>query len=350
MCVNGITSLLPLQSYIRTLPFFYSLPTQHFSLGSVLIVSLFLQFLQLAHLSPTTNPMSKDRDFNPHFNEIDLQPGQSTKYRRQQHEKRKQHQPTPVQRQPQAQNLHGEPHRHAVPLTVPLPQQPSPPPTQHQPGELKTHDEPHGRHTSHPPHPGVMMPQRRRTNPLAWLIAVFCTVLWLLIILGGLAILIVYLVFRPESPRFNIQNAGLNAAYLDTGLLLNADVTILANFSNPNKKVGVDFNYAAIQLYYGKTLVATTSIDSFSEERTESKLVDIHMISSEVRIPVKDIQQLKKQMQRNAIPFYVIGLFRTRSKFGTFLSYTYWLHGRCTIVFTNPPSGVLVSRKCRTKR
>ncbi|KAF5202473.1 proline-rich receptor-like kinase [Thalictrum thalictroides] len=208
----------------------------------------------------------------------------------------------------------------------------------------------HPQHGSQIHHPGLKIPQPRRTKPIAWFVAIFCAVFWILIILGGLAILIVYLVFRPQSPRFDIQNAGLNAAYLDTGILLNADITILANFTNPNKKVAVDFSYIEIQLYYGKTLIAINSIRPFSETRAESKLVDIHMISSEVRIPVNDIQRLRRQIQANSVPFIVKGRFRTKSKLRNFLGYTYFLHGQCTIVLTGPPSGVLVARRCSTKR
>ncbi|PIA51606.1 hypothetical protein AQUCO_01100448v1 [Aquilegia coerulea] len=241
---------------------------------------------------------------------------------------------------------------HKQPILQPQPQppilHPQPPIS---PRLLQPHQQPqHRRHGSQIYHPGLKVPQLRRTKPIAWFVAIFCAVFWILIILGGLAILIVYLVFRPQSPRFDIQNAGLNAAYLDTGILLNADIRILANFTNPNKKVGVDFSYIAIQLYYGKTLIATSAVSPFSETRAESKLMDIHMISSEVRIPVNDIQRLRTQVQANSVPFIVKGRFRTKSKLRNFLGYTYWLHGQCTIVLTGPPSGVLVSRRCSTKR
>ena len=42
---------------------------------------------------------------------------------------------------------------------------------------------------------------------------------------------IVCLVFRPQSPHFDVFSVTLNAAYLDLGYLLNADLTMLANFT-----------------------------------------------------------------------------------------------------------------------
>ncbi|XP_058103668.1 NDR1/HIN1-like protein 13 [Magnolia sinica] len=193
-------------------------------------------------------------------------------------------------------------------------------------------------------------PMGRRTNSITWLIAIFCTILWVIIILGGLTILIVYLVFRPRSPQFDIASATLNAAYLDMGSFLNADLTILTNFSNPNKKVDVSFDYLVIDLYHGYTLIATTSIDPFSESRRESVLRDVHFISSQVSLPPEDRKRLQSEIESNMVMFDIKGSFRTKSKFRNFLQFSYWLHGRCSIVIGGPPTGVLSSCKCRTKR
>ncbi|KAI3869334.1 hypothetical protein MKW92_051540 [Papaver armeniacum] len=145
-----------------------------------------------------------------------------------------------------------------------------------------------------------------------------------MIILGGLIVLIVYLVFRPKNPRFDIPNATLNAIYLDTnaqltsdGSLLNSDVTILTNFTNPNQKVKID--------YTGKA---------------ESKLLGIHFVTSQVKLSSNEIQQIRKELGNNTV----------KSNFGSLIRYSYWLHGRCTIVLAGPPYGTLISHKCITKR
>ncbi|CAI0390251.1 unnamed protein product [Linum tenue] len=134
---------------------------------------------------------------------------------------------------------------------------------------------------------------------------------------ADLIVLVVYLVYRPHNPRFEVSDATLNAAYLDAGSLLNADVSVLANFTNPNRKVGVDFGSLIVDLYYGSTLIAT---------------------------------QLEEEIEKNTVTFNVKGVFRVRSKLGTFLGYSYKLYGHCTIVTTGPPSGILRGRRCITKR
>ncbi|KAI4317326.1 hypothetical protein L6164_025203 [Bauhinia variegata] len=222
------------------------------------------------------------------------------------------------------------------------------------------HGPEHGRATTptgKPPHPehkrrrhGYRVPTPHKTKPLTWFAAVFCVIFWLVIIIGGLIVLIVYLVFRPQDPRFDVSYASLNVAYLDMGYLLNADLRLLANFTNPNKKVHVDFSSVIVDIYYGSTLIATQYVEPFSAAKTQSRFADIHLVTSQVRLPLVEIQRLMKQIESNGVLFEVKGVFRARSKFGSILRYSYNLYGHCSIMLTRPPDGVLIKRKCRTKR
>ncbi|KAK8363342.1 hypothetical protein V6Z12_A03G155900 [Gossypium hirsutum] len=194
-----------------------------------------------------------------------------------------------------------------------------------------------------------LLPQDRRTKPHTWFGAVFCIIFWLVIIIGGIIVLIVYLVFRPRSPHFDVISVTWNAAYLDMGNLLNADLTVLANFTNLNKKVSVDFSYLYLDLYFENTLIATQYIEPFSATRGQSIFANIHMVSSQVKLSMKESMLLQKQIQNNRVIFTVKGMFRARSNLGSFLKYSYWLHGQCGIMLSSPPTGVLRDKKCKTK-
>lgn len=170
-----------------------------------------------------------------------------------------------------------------------------------------------------------------------------------MVIIGGIVVLIVYLIFRPRSPRFDVSTATLNAAYLDMGYLLNADLTVLANFTNPNKKMSVDFSYLTFELYYGKTLIAKQYLEPFTAARAQTKFAYLHIITSQVRLPILEVRRLNRQMETNGVILEVKGYFRARSNFGSLLRYSYWLHGQCTIKVTRPPDGTLIASKCKTK-
>lgn len=211
-----------------------------------------------------------------------------------------------------------------------------------------------GRHNSgqqgqsrHHRHSSLRVPGSRKTKPLAWLIAALCTLFWIIVIVGGLAILIIYLIFRPHLPKFDISSATLNAAYLDMGKL-NADFTILGNFTNPNKKVNVDFHYVVLDLYQNQALLARRYLDPFTTMKRHSRFVDIHMIVSQVPLTLHHSQDLRRQMANGRAMFDVKGVIRARSNLG-FLRYSYWLYSHCTITVTGPPTGVMIAKTCTTK-
>ncbi|KAL1550393.1 hypothetical protein AAHA92_18359 [Salvia divinorum] len=249
----------------------------------------------------------------------------------------------PASHPPPSHSPQHTPHvKPVTPLAVEVPHQESRP-------HSDSHTRPqHGRGGRHPAfiHP----PTSQRTKPLTWLLAAFCMLFWILVIVGGLIILIVYLVFRPRSPWFDISTATINAAYLDMGYLLNADVTVLANFSNPNSKVKVDFSYVILDLYYDHNYLTTSYINPFAVMKGESKFADVHMVASQVKLSSKRSMQLQKQIEEGRVNLEIKGLFRARSKLGGIFHYSYWMYAHCQLAVTGPPTGVLLRKKCVTKR
>ncbi|KAI3731438.1 hypothetical protein L1987_62626 [Smallanthus sonchifolius] len=222
---------------------------------------------------------------------------------------------------------------------------PRPPPYSRPP-----HTSHQGTPVSHHSSPPLRVPPPRKTKHLTWLIAVCCVLFWIIIILGGLILLIVYLAFRPRYPKFDITSASLNAAYLDLGYLLNVDMTLLANFTNPNKKVNVEFRYMVINLYFEGTLIAARYVKPLSVSRKGYQLRDVHMVSSQIPFSRIHVAHLNEQMRTGRIMFEAKSFLRTTSTLGGFFRYSYWLHGHCKFVVSGPPSGMLVAKSCVTKR
>uniref|UniRef100_A0A9I9D561 Late embryogenesis abundant protein LEA-2 subgroup domain-containing protein n=1 Tax=Cucumis melo TaxID=3656 RepID=A0A9I9D561_CUCME len=163
----------------------------------------------------------------------------------------------------------------------------------------------------------------RQTNPIIWCFAFLCLAFSLLLIFLGIATLVIFLVVRPRNPLFDIPNASLSTIYFDAPEYLNGDFTILANFTNPNHRVDVRYENADIELFFGDRLIATQAIQPFS--------------------------QRKNEVQNNKIVYNIRGTFRVKASVGI-IHYSFWLHSRCQLVMTSPPTGILVARSCKTKR
>lgn len=192
-------------------------------------------------------------------------------------------------------------------------------------------------------------PRPRRTNLLIWCGVTFCFIFSLLLIFFGIATLIVFLVVRPKIPVFDTTGASLSTIYFDAPEYFNGDFTILANFSNPNHKMGVRFEYLETELYFYNKLIATQVIKPFSQQPRETRLATIRMISSLVYLPQNFAGELRKQVQSNKVTYNIRATFKVKATLGV-IHITYWLHSRCQIEMTGPPTGILVGHNCRTKR
>ncbi|KAL3614734.1 hypothetical protein CASFOL_041491 [Castilleja foliolosa] len=191
--------------------------------------------------------------------------------------------------------------------------------------------------------------QPRKTNPLIWFGAILCLLFSLLLIFFGIATIIIFVGIKPRNPVFDTSAASLSVIYFDSPEFLNSDLTLLANFSNPNKKLEVRFEYAFIELYFSDKLIATQILQPFSQRPGEVKLVTIRLLSSLVYLPPNVALRLQRQESKNRVVYNVKGSFRVRAEMGL-VHYTYWLHGKCQIEMTSPPNGVMITRSCRTKR
>ncbi|KAL5735521.1 hypothetical protein ACOSQ2_030309 [Xanthoceras sorbifolium] len=192
-------------------------------------------------------------------------------------------------------------------------------------------------------------PRPRRTNLLIWCGATFCFIFSLLLIFFGIATLIIFLVIKPRNPVLDTPGASLNTIYFDTPDYFNGDFTFLANFSNPNRKIGVRFEYLETELYFYDKLIATQVLQPFSQQPGEARVESIHMISSLVYLPQNFAGELRKQVQSNKVNYNIRASFKVKATLGI-IHITYWLHSRCQLEMTGPPSGVLIARHCRTKR
>ncbi|KAK8579046.1 hypothetical protein V6N13_142281 [Hibiscus sabdariffa] len=193
-----------------------------------------------------------------------------------------------------------------------------------------------------PPHP-------RRTNPLIWCCAIICLIFSLVLILFGVATLIVFLSIKPRIPLFDTPNARLSGIYFDSPEYFNGDFTFLANFSNPNNRIDVGFEYLVLELYFHDRLISAQAVQPFWQRRGEARVEAIHFISSLVYLPQNLGVELQKQVLSNRVSYFVRGTFKVRARLGL-IHFSYWLHARCELLMSSPPTGVLVSHSCKTKQ
>lgn len=195
----------------------------------------------------------------------------------------------------------------------------------------------------------AVLQRPHRTNPIIWCSAIICLLFSLLLIFFGIATLIIFLDIKPKIPLFDTPAANLNSIYFVSPEYFNGDFTFITNFSNPNRRIDVRFEYLYIELYFMDRLIATQILEPFTQRRGETILGSVHLMSSLVYLPPYTAKELQKQVQSNRVKLNIRGSFRVRASLNA-IHFSYRLHGRCQLDMTGPPTGILVTRSCRTKR
>ncbi|KAL1307261.1 hypothetical protein HN51_049234 [Arachis hypogaea] len=199
------------------------------------------------------------------------------------------------------------------------------------------------------PNKKLWQPRSQRTKPVIWCFAGLCLIFSLLLIFFGIVILIFYLAIKPRNPTFDIPNASLNVVYYDSTQYLNGDFILLANFSNPNKRIDVKFESLDIELFFSNRLISNRTMNPFMQKPKETRLQTVNLISKLVFLPQDVGVKLQRQVESNKVSYYVRGTFKVKFNIGL-IHLSYWLNSICEIEMTGPPAGVLVSRQCITSR
>ncbi|PKA58806.1 Putative syntaxin-24 [Apostasia shenzhenica] len=101
--------------------------------------------------------------------------------------------------------------------------------------------------------PQSIYPRRRRSiccgGPRCLLCTLFKTVTTIVVILG-VAALILWLIFRPNRLKVYVENATLTQFNLTGDNLLHYDLNLTVSIRNPNRKIGIYYDYVEAQSFY----------------------------------------------------------------------------------------------------
>ncbi|XP_062206268.1 uncharacterized protein LOC133908291 [Phragmites australis] len=198
--------------------------------------------------------------------------------------------------------------------------------------------------------------KKKQTETVAFCFTACCILFWFLVVCIGLAILVVYLLYRPHPPRLRVTTATLNAGYIDqlpppnVGLALNSDLYVLAAIYNPNTKIDVVLHYMQLDLYFEGRLIGTQAVwpAPLHERPGDSALRNVHLVVSEVTMTREDVAVWENSTTKGGlVQMQLVGRFHVQLNFGRWLPFRYWVYPSCSLWLEPPPGGALRRARCR---
>ncbi|CAF2271224.1 NDR1/HIN1-like protein 6 [Brassica napus] len=169
--------------------------------------------------------------------------------------------------------------------------------------------------------PQLDSPQRKKKGRRScWCRCVCYTllVLFLLIVVVGAAVGILYLVFRPKLPDYNIDRLQLTRSILnnqDSSLSTAFNVTITAK--NPNEKIGIYYEDGSkISVLYMQTRLSNGSLPKFYQGHENTTIIFVEMTGYTQNATSLMATLLEQQQLTGSIPLRIRVTQPVRIKLG----------------------------------
>ncbi|XP_052209298.1 uncharacterized protein LOC127812809 [Diospyros lotus] len=173
----------------------------------------------------------------------------------------------------------------------------------------------------------------RHTNIFVWCVAVVCTVLTILVIIGGIAVFIGYLIERPRVPFISITYTRLDVFNYDGAGILTAKLTIRMKWENDNARAHASFYNAGFLLSLHGLEIAQLVADSFEIPKNSSVEFDYSVESSPIPLDPEQMRQVDSSIKQDLVVFELKGKARTRWRVGIVGSVKFRLRLNCELRF-----------------
>ncbi|KAG7543554.1 Late embryogenesis abundant protein LEA_2 subgroup [Arabidopsis thaliana x Arabidopsis arenosa] len=123
-------------------------------------------------------------------------------------------------------------------------------------------------------------PRKKKGSRSCWCRCVCYTllVLFLLIVIIGAIVGILYLVFRPKLPDYNIDRLQLTRFQLNQDLSLSTAFNVTITAKNPNEKIGIYYEDGSrISVLYMQTRLSNGSLPKFYQGHENTTIISVEM-------------------------------------------------------------------------
>ncbi|CAH8277213.1 unnamed protein product [Arabidopsis lyrata] len=123
-------------------------------------------------------------------------------------------------------------------------------------------------------------PSKKKGSRSCWCRCVCYTllVLFLLIVIVGAIVGILYLVFRPKLPDYNIDRLQLTRFQLNQDLSLSTGFNVTITAKNPNEKIGIYYEDGSrISVLYMQTRLSNGSLPKFYQGHENTTIISVEM-------------------------------------------------------------------------
>ncbi|KAA8544461.1 hypothetical protein F0562_022499 [Nyssa sinensis] len=180
---------------------------------------------------------------------------------------------------------------------------------------------------------------------LCWTLSLFVLVIFLIAIAAG----ILYLVFRPEAPKYSVDDVAIIGFNLTSSAPISPEFDITIRAQNPNDKLGIYYKKAsAVNVYYSDVNLCNGVLPTFYQPKNNLTIFETALKGSSIILTNAVHSALVAEQRQGKVPFKVNLEAPVKVKVGAVQTWTITVKVKCDIVVDSlTAQSKIVSEDCK---
>ncbi|EEF47064.1 NDR1/HIN1-like protein 12 [Ricinus communis] len=159
-----------------------------------------------------------------------------------------------------------------------------------------------------------------------------CTVITIFLLLAGLAVFIVWLIYRPHKPRFTVLGAAIYDLNTTSPPFVSASMQFTIVTRNPNKRVAIIYDkLSAYVSYRNQAITPTVVLPPLYHDKKSTVALSPVLGGAQVPVSVEVANGLVMDESYGVVALRVVLLGRLRWKAGVIKTGRYGVYVKCDI-------------------
>ncbi|KAG0590938.1 hypothetical protein M758_1G132200 [Ceratodon purpureus] len=182
------------------------------------------------------------------------------------------------------------------------------------------------------------------------LLSTFCSLLFAFLVLAGITILVLWLVLKPiHLPKYSLNNIDIANFAVGQNNTLNADFIYNVTAENPNRKIGIKYDYINLETSYDGQFLNSSSIPGFYQGHQNTTVLSSELKVQNYQLRQSSVTALNTQIQANNVPLHVRANAKVHVRIGKYTSPGFKVRVDCDVNMGVSPA-TLISKSCKLKR
>ncbi|XAR60256.1 hypothetical protein NMG60_11033540 [Bertholletia excelsa] len=179
---------------------------------------------------------------------------------------------------------------------------------------------------------------------LCWTFSLLLLLLILLAVTAG----VLYLVFRPESPKYSIEDVAIRGFNVTSPSAISPEFDVTVRARNPNKKIGIYYEKgSSVNVYYSGIELCNGALPSFYQPSNNLTVFETALKGSNIMLASGLRSSLAAEVKQGEVPFRLKLKAPVKIKIGAVKTWKITVKVSCDVVVDSlTASSKIVSKDC----